>query len=139
MDVVAIQEVLGHEWLNTTMIYVHVDRTHIEDAGSGPQRAPPVRGTGVKWNLRMVAAQRGIWKASELQPMLAEPDWSSAGKMSHLWSSQPVTIRLDDLEVICAVLSCRPVTCLSASRARSGGPRPRPRPARLARPPAAAW
>jgi integrase len=32
MDVVAIQEVLGHQWLNTTMIYVHVDRTHIEDA-----------------------------------------------------------------------------------------------------------
>lgn len=31
MDVVAIQEVLGHRWLNTTMIYVHVDRTHIED------------------------------------------------------------------------------------------------------------
>jgi integrase len=32
MDVVALQEVLGHRWLNTTMIYVHVDRTHIEDA-----------------------------------------------------------------------------------------------------------
>ena len=32
MDVVAIQEILGHAWLNTTMIYVHVDRTHIEDA-----------------------------------------------------------------------------------------------------------
>jgi site-specific recombinase XerD len=32
MDVVAIQEVLGHSWLNTTMIYVHIDKTHIEDA-----------------------------------------------------------------------------------------------------------
>jgi site-specific recombinase XerD len=32
MDVVAIQEVLGHAWLNSTMIYVHVDKTHIEDA-----------------------------------------------------------------------------------------------------------
>ena len=32
MDIVAIQEVLGHRWLNTTMIYVHVDRTHIEQA-----------------------------------------------------------------------------------------------------------
>ncbi len=32
MNVVAIQEILGHSWLNTTMIYVHVDRTHIEDA-----------------------------------------------------------------------------------------------------------
>jgi site-specific recombinase XerD len=32
MDIVAIQEILGHRWLNTTMIYVHVDRTHIEQA-----------------------------------------------------------------------------------------------------------
>jgi hypothetical protein len=28
--------------------------------------------------------------------------------MSNLWSGQPVTIRLDDLEVICEVLGCEP-------------------------------
>ena len=32
MDVVAIQELLGHSWINTTMIYVHVGRSHVEDA-----------------------------------------------------------------------------------------------------------
>ncbi|WP_260463679.1 tyrosine-type recombinase/integrase [Streptomyces sp. TRM72054] len=32
MDVVAIQEIPGHEWLNTTMIYVHVEKSHVEDA-----------------------------------------------------------------------------------------------------------
>ncbi|MGW0664572.1 tyrosine-type recombinase/integrase [Streptodolium elevatio] len=32
MDIVALQELLGHEWLHTTMIYVHVTKTHIEDA-----------------------------------------------------------------------------------------------------------
>jgi site-specific recombinase XerD len=32
MDVVAIQELLGHSWINTTMIYVHVSRSHVEDA-----------------------------------------------------------------------------------------------------------
>ena len=32
MDVVAIQEILGHEWLNTAMIYVHVENSHVEDA-----------------------------------------------------------------------------------------------------------
>jgi hypothetical protein len=32
----------------------------------------------------------------------------SAGKMSHLWAGQPVTIRLDDLEIICTVLGCTP-------------------------------
>lgn len=61
----------------------------------------------MKWNLRLVAAQRDIWKASQLQQMLADAGLVvSAGKMSHLWSGQPVTIRLDDLNVICAVLHC---------------------------------
>ncbi|MGW1869978.1 tyrosine-type recombinase/integrase [Streptomyces mauvecolor] len=32
MDVVATQEILGHEWLNTTMIYLHVEKSHVEDA-----------------------------------------------------------------------------------------------------------
>jgi hypothetical protein len=30
----------------------------------------------------------------------------SAGKMSGLWSGNPASIKLDDLDVICAVLSC---------------------------------
>jgi site-specific recombinase XerD len=38
MNVVAIQEVLGHQWLNTTMIYVHVDNTHIEQAWAAAGR-----------------------------------------------------------------------------------------------------
>jgi site-specific recombinase XerD len=32
MDLLAIQELLGHEWVATTMGYVHVHKTHIEDA-----------------------------------------------------------------------------------------------------------
>lgn len=63
----------------------------------------------MKWNLRLVAAQREIWKASQLQQMLADAGLViSAGKMSHLWSGQPVTIRLADLDIICAVLDCAP-------------------------------
>jgi len=63
----------------------------------------------VRWNLRLAAAQRDIWRASELQRMLAGAGLViSAGKMSNLWSGQPVTIRLDDLEVICEVLGCEP-------------------------------
>src|SRR6266699_3156988 len=61
----------------------------------------------MKWNLRLAAANRGIWKASELQRMLAERGLViSAGKMSGLWSGQPNTVRLDELDVICAVLGC---------------------------------
>lgn len=61
----------------------------------------------MKWNLRMAAAQRGFWKASELQRALAEHGLVvSMGKMSGLWSGNPVSVKLDDLDVICAVLGC---------------------------------
>ncbi|MEU8251140.1 helix-turn-helix transcriptional regulator [Nonomuraea sp. NPDC048916] len=61
----------------------------------------------MKWNLRLAAANRGIWKASELQRMLAGRGMTiSAGKMSGLWSGQPNSVRLDELDVICAVLGC---------------------------------
>jgi DNA-binding Xre family transcriptional regulator len=61
----------------------------------------------MKWNLRLAAANRGIWKASELQRRLAERGMViSAGKMSGLWSGQPASIKLADLDVICAVLDC---------------------------------
>ncbi len=62
----------------------------------------------MRWNLRLAAANHGIWKASELQRMLAERGLViSAGKMSGLWSGQPASIKLDDLDVVCAVLGCQ--------------------------------
>lgn len=61
----------------------------------------------MRWNLRLAAANRGIWKASELQRMLAEHGLViSAGKMSGLWSGSPSSVKLDELDVICAVLDC---------------------------------
>ena len=61
----------------------------------------------MKWNLRLAAANRGIWKASDLQRMLADRGLViSAGKMSGLWSGNPASIKLDDLDVICAVVGC---------------------------------
>lgn len=63
----------------------------------------------MRWNLRLAAAQRGIWTASELQRMLADRGLViSAGKMSGLWSGQPASIKLADLDVLCAVLGATP-------------------------------
>jgi putative transcriptional regulator len=63
----------------------------------------------MKWDLRMAAARRDIWKASDMRRLLAEHGMEiSTGKMSALWSGQPTSVRLDDLEIICAVLGCGP-------------------------------
>jgi putative transcriptional regulator len=67
----------------------------------------------VRWNLRLKAAERGIWKSAEMRRRLADSGLElSAGKMSALWSGTPTTIRLDDLDVICAVLECDPAALL---------------------------
>ena len=90
----------------------------------------------VRWNLRMKAAERGIWKSTEMRRRLAEAGLEiSAGKMSALWTGTPVTIRLEDLDVICAVLDCTPsdllicepdkVAARRPARA-AGGPAPTP-------------
>jgi hypothetical protein len=61
----------------------------------------------MKWNLRLAAANRGIWKARELQRMLAEHGLViSAGKMSGLWSGNPASVKLDELDIILAVVGC---------------------------------
>ncbi|PPJ25597.1 helix-turn-helix domain-containing protein [Nocardia nova] len=63
----------------------------------------------MQWNLRMKAAEAGIWKSTEMRRRLAEAGLEiSAGKMSALWIGNPTTIRLDDLDVICSVLDCAP-------------------------------
>jgi DNA-binding Xre family transcriptional regulator len=61
----------------------------------------------MKWNLRLAAAHRGIWTASEMQRLLAARGLSvSAGKMSGLWSGSPASVKLGELDIICAVLGC---------------------------------
>jgi len=67
----------------------------------------------MQWNLRMKAAERGIWKSVELRRLLSDAGLDvSAGKMSMLWTTTPTTIRLEDLDVICAVLECTPTDLL---------------------------
>lgn len=63
----------------------------------------------MRWNLRMKAAEAGIWKSTEMRRQLAAAGLEiSAGKMSALWTGTPTMVRLDDLDVICSVLGCTP-------------------------------
>ena len=67
----------------------------------------------MKWNLRLTAAQREIWTASDLQRRLAAHGLViSAGKMSGLWSGNPQSIKLSDLDILCTVLNASPADLL---------------------------
>jgi putative transcriptional regulator len=91
----------------------------------------------VRWNLRMCAAERGVWKATHMRALLAEAGLEiSSGKMSQLWTGEPVTIRLTDLEVICRVLDARPSDLLVLEAAPTAQPTLRVVPAPSANRPA---
>jgi len=61
----------------------------------------------VKWKLRWAAAQRDIWRPTELLAAFAKVGFEpSLSKVAALWSGKPVTVRLDDLDKICAALGC---------------------------------
>lgn len=63
----------------------------------------------MQWNLRIRAAERGIWKSAHMRRLLADAGLEiSAGKMSSWWAGTPPTMRLDELDVLCAVLNCTP-------------------------------
>ncbi len=79
----------------------------------------------MQWAMRLRAAERGIWKSTEMRRLLAEAGLEiSAGKMSALWTGTPTTIRLDDLDVICAVLDCDPSALLICEPEKVAARRP---------------
>lgn len=99
----------------------------------------------MRWNMRMKAAEAGIWKSTELRRRLADAGLEmSVGKMSALWTGTPTMIRLGDLDVICSVLNCAPSDLLicepevvaarkpvkKVASAQTGNRRPRPTPGR---------
>ncbi len=79
----------------------------------------------MRWNLRMKAAERGIWKSTQMRRLLAEAGLDiSAGKMSALWIGDPVTVRLADLDVICVLLECTPADLLICEPQKVAARRP---------------
>ena len=61
----------------------------------------------MKWNLRWAAAKSDIWRPVDLQAAFAKVGFTpSLSKVAALWGGTPVTVRLDDLDKICAALGC---------------------------------
>ena len=58
----------------------------------------------MKWNLRLAAANRGVWKASELRRLLAE--------------------RGVEIDAFCAVLGCEISDLITAEPEKAPAPRP---------------
>jgi DNA-binding Xre family transcriptional regulator len=84
----------------------------------------------VKWNLRWVAARRDIWRPSELLAAFEQVGFTpSLSKVAALWGQKPITVRLDDLDKICAALGCTVADLLEAEplAASEGGEQETPR------------
>ena len=69
----------------------------------------------MKWNLRWAAAKRDIWRPSDLLKAFADVGFTpSLSKVAALWSGKPISVRLDDLDKICAALGCTIADLLEA-------------------------
>ena len=77
----------------------------------------------MKWNLRWAAARRDIWRPSDLLRAFEETGFTpSLSKVAALWSGKPVSVRLDDLDKMCAALGCTVADLLEAEPlAEAGG------------------
>ena len=80
----------------------------------------------MRWNMRMKAAEAGIWKSTELRRRLADAGLEiSAGKMSSWWAQTPPTMRLEELDVLCTVLDCTPSDLMTPEPDKVAARRPR--------------
>ncbi|MEY2229376.1 helix-turn-helix domain-containing protein [Streptomyces sp. BF23-19] len=77
----------------------------------------------MKWNLRWVAARRDIWRPTQLQAAFAEVGFTpSLSKVAALWSNKPITVRLDDLDMICTALQCTVADLMEAEPVATAAP-----------------
>lgn len=76
----------------------------------------------MKWNLRWAAARRDIWRPSDLLKAFEDVGFTpSLSKVAALWSGKPISVRLDDLDKICAALGCTVADLLEAEPLAGGG------------------
>ena len=121
MSLWEVQKMLGHDRPTTTVSYLataHADpeTASLAAAGRAVQRLTMDKGNlTVKWNLRWAAAKRDIWRPSDLLKAFEEVGFTpSLSKVAALWSGKPISVRLDDLDKMCAALGCTIADLLEA-------------------------
>src|SRR5260370_4244493 len=76
----------------------------------------------MKWNLRWAAAKRDIWRPSDLLAAFERAGFTpSLSKVAALWSGKPISVRLDDLDKMCAALGCTVADLLEAEPLATAG------------------
>jgi DNA-binding Xre family transcriptional regulator len=62
-----------------------------------------------RWNLRQIMAGRGLYKTSELAPLLADRGVKlSSAQVYRLVTGAPQRLSLETLVALCDILSCTP-------------------------------
>ena len=116
VDLVAIQQMLGHWQVGTTMRYVTPSATFIEDAyrrAVSDTLGEPRRATiNIRWKLRMTAAQHEVWTGAQLRRLLAERAGLelSSVSVSALFTKTPSQVKLAALAALSPRLSAVPTT-----------------------------
>jgi putative transcriptional regulator len=64
----------------------------------------------IRWRLRMAAAQRGVWTATELRRLLIDRAGLvlSSASVSALFSKEPSQVKLSTMSALCTALQCTP-------------------------------
>lgn len=69
----------------------------------------------------MVAAQRDLWRPTEVLAAFQQVGFNpSLSKVAALWNGTPVTVRLDDLDKMCAALNCTVADLMQAEPLAGG-------------------
>ena len=81
------------------------------------------RRTSYTWRLREVMATHGIWKTTELKPLLAERGVElSAAQIYRLATGTPERLSLATLAALCDIFDCTPADLIETSAAAGTTP-----------------
>ena len=69
-----------------------------------------------EWKLRELMAERGMWKTTELRPLLDERGITmSTAQVHRLVTTKPVRLSLDLLSALCDILDCDPAALIEVA------------------------
>lgn len=81
-----------------------------------------------RWHLREVMAAHGLWKTTELAPLLAQRGVALSGAQTYrLVTGQPERLSLQTLAALCDIFNCSPADLIETT-ATSGRSTPKPKP-----------